>query len=70
MPSPDDVNLAVSVDKDLYFHATATFQHGQLSAVIRKFLVAIGRLKDEDRLNELFDWLYSGKDLLITKEED
>jgi hypothetical protein len=61
--------LTIEVDNDEYLKLTKGLHYGQLSAIMRKLITDLNKILDSPNPDQLPDWLYNDKPLVLNGGE-
>ena len=57
--------VTARIDRDLYNTVQKHFHHGQQTLFFRQIFESLKILIEEDKFDEVLDYLYRGKDLIL-----
>lgn len=63
--SSHESKLTARIDQDLYNQIQNNFHHGQQTKLFRNIFESLKIIIDEDRFDEVTDYLYKGKPLTL-----
>lgn len=70
MPTSNESKVTANIDTDLYSIVADHFHYGQRAIFFRKLFEAIKELIENDKWNEVTDFLYKGSDLTLPGQQD
>jgi len=63
--SEKDCKVTARIEEDLYTMIQSNFYHGQQTMFFRNVFRSLKKIIQEDRFNEITDYLYKGKPLTL-----
>ena len=63
--SEKDCKVTARIEEDLYTMIQDNFYHGQQTLFFRNVFRSLKKIIQEDRFNEITDYLYKGKSLTL-----
>ncbi len=64
-----ECKVTARINKDLYTQVQEHFHHGQQTKLLRQLFLSLDKLIKEDKLNEILDYMYKGKELKLPNME-
>ncbi len=65
-----ECKVTARINKDLYTKVQEHFHHGQQTKLFRQIFLSLDKLIKEDKLNDVIDYMYRGKELKLPAIEE
>lgn len=67
---PEERKITARIEKELYDKVQEKFYHGQQTLFFNQLFKSLETIIDENRFDEITDYLYKGKELKLPAIED
>ncbi len=65
-----ETKLTARIDAKTYNHVKQHLHHGQQTLLLRQLFASLKKLIEEDKMNEIIDYLYNNNPLILPKTGD